>query len=117
MDDLIVGNAGLGAHDGRLHDSLAVDHAAQATRPGDVDDGVDHAATIERRDIAALNRSVIRHYDGDRCIELAKTTQHPVQPLFFVVAFNAHGTEQLLGDANLSLAVRACVIGAGAKLA
>src|SRR3546814_7773323 len=75
-DLLIVGDARMFAHDGALHDALAVDHAAEPARPGGVDQCVGHRAAIERRDIAAEQDAVIGDDDADRRVELTETAQH-----------------------------------------
>ena len=82
-----------------------------------IENADEHAARVEQCNFAALNATVVSQHNGDRCIELAKTTQHPFLPFGLVLTLDTHGGKQLFGNANLTLAVRTCVIWAGAKLA
>ena len=91
----------------RLHDALAVDHRAQAARPGGIDQRGGHRAAVERRVVAAVELAVVGDDHADRRVELPKAAQHPVLAHLLVVRVDAHGAEQLLGDADLALAVRA----------
>ena len=77
---------------------------------------VDRAA-VERGDVAAVDRAVVGHDHRDRRVELAKAAQHPVLAPGLVVPFDAHGGEQLLGDLDLPLPVRAGVFAVAAELA
>src|SRR3546814_18881735 len=89
-DLLIVGDARMFAHDGALHDALAVDHAAEPARPGGVDQCVGHRAAIDRRDIAAEQDAVIGDDDAERRVELTETAQHPVLPRILVFTGDTH---------------------------
>src|SRR3546814_831561 len=82
--DLIVGDARMFAHDGALHDALAVDDAAEPARPGGVDERVGDRAAVEGRDVAAEQDAIIGDDDADRRVELAETAQHPVLPRILV---------------------------------
>ncbi len=64
-------------------------------------------AAIERRIVAAVEHAVIGHDHADRRVELAEAAQHPVLALVLVIARDPHGGEQLLGDADLPVAVLA----------
>src|SRR5271170_2233058 len=52
-----------------------------------------------------MQRAVIGHDYADRRVELTEAAQHPVLAPFLVVTRNPHRSEQLLGDADLPLAV------------
>ena len=105
------------AHDRRLHDALTVDHAAQAPRPRRVDQSVGHRTAIERRDIAAMDRTVIGHDNRNRRIELPKPAQHPILARRLIMPLDPHRAEQLLGDLDLPLTMRALIAAMTAKLA
>src|SRR5690606_9766362 len=69
LDHLVVRDAGFGAYHRRLHDALAVDDAAESPGPRRVDQAVHHAAAVEGRDVAAMDRAVVGDDDRDRRIE------------------------------------------------
>ncbi len=93
------------AHYRRLHNALAVDHCAQATGPGGIDQRGGDGATVKSRVIAVCQHAVISNDDTNRRVKLAEAAQHPILASFFIVTFDAHGTKQLLGDANLTVAM------------
>ena len=68
------------------------------------------------RIVAAVQYLVIRHDHAHWRIKLPETAQHPVLPPLFVIALNAHGGEQLFGNANLPFAMLAGKRLAGAEL-
>src|SRR4029079_4516672 len=90
------------------HDALAVDHGPQSARPGGIDQGGRYGAAIERRIVAAVEHAIISHDDAYGRVELAEATQNPVLSPIPVIAGDPHGGEQLLGDANLPVAVLTC---------
>jgi hypothetical protein len=55
-----------------------------------------------------MRRAIIGDDNGDWRIELAETTQHPVQPLFLIMPLDPHHAENLLGNFDLAFAV-SCV--------
>lgn len=116
-DDLVIGDAGVLAHHGRLHDSLAVDDAAKAPRPSRVDKRGGHRAAIERGVVAAIEGAVVGDDDAHGSVELAEATHDPIVAHRLVVACDAHGREQLLGNADLALAMLAREGLTGAKFA
>src|SRR3546814_11660036 len=70
-DRLVVGDPRFRAHDRRMHDPLTVDHAAEAARPGGVDD-----RRREDRKSAVEGKSVSVRVDlGGRRILKKKTTK------------------------------------------
>src|SRR3546814_5355454 len=80
-DRLVVGDPRFRAHDRRMHDPLTVDHAAEAARPGGVDDRRRDRAAIEGRDVAADQHPVIGDDDAGGRIELTEAAKHPVGTL------------------------------------
>ena len=60
---------------------------------------------------------VIGHDDRHWRIKLTKSAQDPVLPFLFVMALNAHGLEQLDGDADLALSMHAFIARSATKLA
>ena len=95
------------AHDGRLHDPLRIDHAAEATAPCGVDQRRGGGPAIEGGVVAIGQFAVIGDDDADRCVELAEAAQHPILSLLLVVARDPHRFEQLDGAAYLPFAVDA----------
>src|SRR3546814_19404507 len=83
----------------------SVDHAAEAARPGGVDDRRRDRAAIEGRDVAADQHPVIGDDDAGGRIELTEAAKHPVGTLRLVVPRAPHRADQLLGDPDLSLAL------------
>src|SRR6202035_3648909 len=77
-------------------------------RPGGIDQSVRHGAAIERRIVAAVQRAVIGHDHAYRRVELTEAAQYPVLALILVIARDPHRGEQLLGDANLPVAMPTC---------
>ena len=66
---------------------------------------------------AAVQHAIVGHDHAYRRVELTEAAQHPVLALVLVVAFDPHRGEQLLGDADLPVAVLACKGLARAELA
>ena len=56
--DLIVGDLCVLAHHSRLHDALAVDHCAEALRPGGQHQAVGDGAEIKMADIKILEKKL-----------------------------------------------------------
>src|SRR3546814_11937378 len=92
-----------------MHDPLTVDHAAEAARPGGVDDRRRDRAAIEGRDVAADQHPVIGDDDAGGRIELTEAAKHPVGTLRLVVPRAPHRAEQLLGAPDPPLALDALV--------
>src|SRR4051812_14407405 len=116
-DHLIVRDPGMLAHDGGLHDPLAVDHGTKPPRPGRVDERGRHGATVEGRIVTGRKPAIVCDDHADRRVELAKAAQDPFLPLLLVISRNSHGAEQLLGNANLTFAMHSLEWLAGSKLA
>src|SRR3546814_17585417 len=93
-----------------MHGPLTVDHAAEAARPGGVDDRRRDRAAIEGRDVAADQHPVIGDDDAGGRIELTEAAKHPAGTLRLVVPRDPHRAEPLLGDPALSLAMAAPLI-------
>src|SRR5690606_33926969 len=114
-DDLVFSNARVFADNGRLHDALAVDDRAQPARPRGIDERVGDSAAIERSVITAVEDAIVGDDHADWRVKLAEAAEHPILAAFLVVARNAHSGEQLLGDADLPLAMNAGERRPGAK--
>src|SRR3546814_6322160 len=80
-DRLVVGDPRFRAHDRRMHDPLTVDHAAEAARPGGVDDRRRDRAAIEGRDVAADQHPVIGDDDAGGRIELTDRKSTRLTPV------------------------------------
>ncbi len=95
------------AHHRALHDALGVDDAAQSPRPCCVDEAGGNCTAIEGGVVALGEFAVVGDDHASGRIELAEAAQNPVLSRILVVAFDAHGAEQLLGYADLAIAVNA----------
>src|SRR3546814_3923405 len=93
------------AHDGALHDALAVDDAAEPARPGGVDQRIGDRAAVEGRDVAAEKDAIIGDDDADQRVELAETAQQPVLPRILVLERSEEHTSELQSLLRNSYAV------------
>jgi hypothetical protein len=92
-----------------LHDALTIDDTAQATLPCCQDDAVGQGAKSKLANRCGLQILIVSKHQRHWRIKLAKSTQHPIHALFFVVALNAHSLKELDRHIDLPLSMNTLI--------